>query len=248
MKHPPTRALASVGMTHDDVAARLSVDPKTVERWCAGRVPYPNNRAALTELTGWPEHDLWPATVQPTATEPAGEVITTYAHRFAVPSELWRYHFARAGREIGILAYSGLFLAEDAGIVRILGDKARDGVSVRILLGDPDSPEVTQRGADEGVADAMAARIRNTLVLLRPLLGVAHVEIRLHRTTLYNSIYRADDDLLVNLHIYGQPASTAPVHHVRRTEDGMLGATYLESFERVWSGAGAGNPPSRRWE
>jgi DNA-binding transcriptional regulator YdaS (Cro superfamily) len=237
VKHPLRRALASVGMTHDDVAARLSVDPKTVERWCAGRVPYPNNRAALAELTGWPEHDLWPDAVEPATTEMAGEVITTYPHRFVVPSETWRYHFARAEREIGILVYSGLFLAEDAGVVRILGDKAHNGVSVRILLGDPDSSEVAQRGTDEGVADAMAARIRNTLVLLRPLVDVPGVAIRLHRTTLYNSIYRADDNLLVNPHVYGLPASTAPVHHVRRVNGGMLAATYLLSFERVWESA-----------
>jgi hypothetical protein len=238
VKHPLRRALASVGLTHADVAARLGVDPKTVERWCTGRVPYPSNRAALADLTGWPEHDLWPDAVQPTGAEPTGgEVIITYPHRFAVPSETWRYHFARAEHEIGILVYSGLFLAEDAGVVRILGDKAHDGVSVRILLGDPDSPEVTQRGADEGVGDAMAARIRNTLVLLRPLVDVPGVEIRLHRTTLYNSIYRADEDLLVNPHIYGQPASTAPIHHVRRAGDGTLAATYIESFERVWNSA-----------
>jgi hypothetical protein len=60
------------------------------------------------------------------------------------------------------------------------------------------------------------------------------VEVRLHRTALYNSIYRADDDLLTNPHVFGQPAATAPVLHIRRAEDGMLAANYLESFEGVW--------------
>ena len=44
----------------------------------------------------------------------------------------------------------------------------------------------------------MAAEIRNALTLYRPLGVVRNVEIRLHRIVLYNSIYRADDQLLVN--------------------------------------------------
>jgi predicted metal-dependent hydrolase len=55
---------------------------------------------------------------------------------------------------------------------------------------------------------------------------------------LYNSIYRADDDLLINPHAYGIAAAHAPVLHVRRVQDGGMASTYLESFERVWmSGA-----------
>ena len=54
---------------------------------------------------------------------------------------------------------------------------------------------------------------------------------------LYNSIYRADGELLVNSHIYGFPASQAPVMHLRRVAGGTMVTTYLESFERVWSEA-----------
>jgi hypothetical protein len=39
--------------------------------------------------------------------------------------------------------------------------RARAGVRVRMLLGDPDSEPVAERGVDEGVDDAMAAKIRN---------------------------------------------------------------------------------------
>ena len=122
----------------------------------------------------------------------------------------------RIGRaEIAILAYSALFLAEDTGILRILADKGRAGVSVRIALGDPDGPNVAERGEEEGIGDAMAAKIRNALTLYRPLCAVENIEIRLHRTVLYNSIYRADDQLLVNQHTYGIPAAQAPVFCLR---------------------------------
>ena len=61
------------------------------------------------------------------------------------------------------------------------------------------------------------------------------VEIRQHATVLYNSIYRADGELLVNAHVYGTPASLAPVMHLRQIAGGTLVGTYLDSFERVWS-------------
>jgi hypothetical protein len=45
--------------------------------------------------------------------------------------------------EIGILACAAIFLAEDVELIRLLAEKARSGVPVRLLLGDPDSPRVT---------------------------------------------------------------------------------------------------------
>jgi hypothetical protein len=93
---------------------------------------------------------------------------------------------------------------------------------VRLLLGDPGSDAVVARGGDEGIDDAMAARIRNALVLLRPLLAIDGIEAWLHRTVLYNSIYRADDQALVDAHIYGVGAPNAPVMHPRRVAGGDL--------------------------
>jgi hypothetical protein len=65
------------------------------------------------------------------------------------------------------------------------------------------------------------------------------VEIRLHTTVLYNSIYRADDEMLVNPHVYGTAAAQAPVLHLQRhgDGDGDLFGTYADSFERVWTAA-----------
>jgi hypothetical protein len=164
------------------------------------------------------------------------ELGTVYPHRRVVPREAWARLFRSAEREIAILAYSALFLAEDSGILRILAGKGRAGVTVRIALGDPDGPHAAQRGEEEGTGDAMPAKIRNALVLYRPLGTVRPVEIRLHRTVLYNSIYRADGQLLVNQHTYGIPAAQAPVFCLRDAGD-ELAALYLNSFERVWAGS-----------
>jgi hypothetical protein len=92
-----------------------------------------------------------------------------------------------------------------------------------MALGDPDSPRVIQRGKDqrgkdEGIGDAMPAKIHNALTLYRSVLAAEDVEIRLHLSVLYNSIYRADGQLFVNQHAYGIPAAHAPVFCFHESE------------------------------
>ncbi|MFJ2034295.1 XRE family transcriptional regulator [Streptosporangium sp. NPDC087985] len=233
-------ALLEHGTTVDALAEAVQVDAKTVERWITqGRIPYRKHRFAVAKLLGVEEACLWPDALSPqqAAAVSESEIVTVYPHRWTVPKDTWGRLFSAAERGIGVLVYSGIFIAQDTGIMRLFADKARAGVRVRILLGDPDSPEVAQRGQDEGIGDGMAAQIRMSLVLYRPLRQLDGVEIRLHRTVLYNSIYRADDQLLANTHLYGMPAANAPVLHLRKVLGGGMVSTYVDSFEAVWAGA-----------
>jgi hypothetical protein len=141
------------------------------------------------------------------------------------------------GGLLAILAYSALFFAEDADILGILAGKGHVGVTIKIALGGPDSAQVIQHGAEEGFDDAMPAKIRNALTLYRPMLATENVEIRLHQSVLYNSIYRADDQLIVNQHAFGIPAARASVFCLGGSESGGTVAAYLASFERVWATA-----------
>ncbi|MEW1836608.1 XRE family transcriptional regulator [Nonomuraea sp. NPDC003707] len=230
-------AMTTARLQPVDVAARLSVDPKTVSRWLKGRTPHPRHRWAVADLLQVDEADLWPDLTQGhrALTE---EVQTIYPHRWAVPRAAWSVLFQSAKREIGILTYSGLFLAEDNGIIRLLAQQARAGVTVRILLGDPDAAQIATRGVEEGIGpDLMGARMRTALPLYGALSHENGVEIRLHQTVLYNSIYRADEHLLVNAHVYGTPAADAPVVHLQATEPSGAAATYMASFEDVWATA-----------
>ena len=232
-------ALLERGVTPAELAAALEVDPKSVERWISGRTPYRRHRYAVAAQLGVDEAYLWPdaLTRDQMANASESEIINVYPHRWAVPSELWRNLFDNAEREIGVLVYSGLFLSEDTGVHRIFRSKADGGATVRVLLGDPDSDVVAQRGADEGVNESMAAKIRNAIVMYKALRDVDGIEFRLHSTVLYNSIYIADDHLLVNTHIYGLTAAQAPVLHLRRVAGGSMVSNYQESFDRIWDGA-----------
>ncbi|GAA2415682.1 DUF5919 domain-containing protein [Actinomadura vinacea] len=232
--------LLEQGLTIAALAESIGVDQKTVERWITkDRTPYRRHRYAVASRLSVDENFLWPdaLTTEQVTSVSGSELVTIYPHRSSVPRDAWGRLFSTAEEEIGVLVYAGLFLSEDASIQRTFAEKARAGVRVRILLGDPDSPQVAERGTDEGVDDAMSAKIRNALVLYKNLRRQDGVEFRFHRTVLYNSIYRADDQLLINTHVYGVTAPHAPVWHLRRIAGGELVNIYLESFERVWEGA-----------
>ena len=236
------QAMLRARLRETDVAARLGVDPKTVRRWLSGRVPYPSSRLALADLLGADEADLWPRAGGPlSGSARPEELAAVYPHRWAIPRDFWAQFFESAEHEIGVLAYSALFLAEDAGLLGIIAKKAAHGVRVRLALGDPDSAAIAQRGVEEGIGAAMAAKIRNAVTLYCPLLEYENVEIRLHQTILYSSIYLTDHQVIVNQHAYGIPASRSPAYCFRKTEKSDMAAAHFQNFERVWVAAQAIN-------
>jgi hypothetical protein len=224
-------------VTTAKLAEAAQVDAKTVERWIvAGRVPYRKHRYNVAAFFGVDEAFIWPDALDrdQVAAASESEIVAVYPTRWAAPRNAWEHLFSRAERDIGILAYSCYFLAEDAGIRQLLTDKATSGVRVRILLGDPASTAVLERGQSEGIKDTMPAKVRSAIAMFRPLQSVPNVEIRLHGTILYNSIYRGDEQMLINTHIYGVMANNAPFFHLRKLPGGAMAANYLESFEHVW--------------
>jgi transcriptional regulator with XRE-family HTH domain len=65
-------ALTRAGLTAEEFADILSVDPKTVQRWVAGRTPYARHRQRISRALDCPEHELWPDTV-PAPSSPAAD-------------------------------------------------------------------------------------------------------------------------------------------------------------------------------
>jgi transcriptional regulator with XRE-family HTH domain len=232
------RALLRARLSEDDVAARLHVDPKTVRRWLEGRVPYLRHRWVLTGLLDTDEADLWPEVrAAITARSRPAEIKAIYPNRHAVPGETWLSLFGSAVREIDILDRSGLFIAREPGVLEALAGRGRDGVGVRICLRDPDGPVIAEPSAGDAAGEAAAAGIREALALFGQLRESPGVEIRLYQGVLYNSIYRADDQLLVSQHAYGIADERAPVLYLRSADDGDLTITYADAFDRIWVGA-----------
>ncbi|MFD9572907.1 XRE family transcriptional regulator [Streptomyces sp. NPDC059982] len=233
-------AMLTQGVTVDALAAHVGADPKTVERWITkGRSPYRRHRLAVSAFLREDEGYLWPDGLPDGQRKDIAdaEVLKVYPHRSYVPPELWLQLFGRAEREIGVLVHAGVFLAENPRWSKLLKMKAASGVRVRILLGDPDSLEIRRRGEEEESGEGVAYKVREVMRLYRPLYAVTGIEFRLHRSTLHNSLYRSDDEWLVNSQVYGVSAPLAPVLHLRKVAGAELVSVYQQSFEKVWSDA-----------
>jgi hypothetical protein len=122
-------------------------------------------------------------------------------------------------------------------IAPMLAERIAAGVRVRLYFGEPTSAAVATRDSEEGLNGTLAAKIRASLSYYRQLAEADGCEVRLHATTLYASLFQYDDDMIVNPHAYGAPASANPAFHVRRLQGGTLFDHYAASFESVWATA-----------
>lgn len=238
MRNERLRAvMASEGWTHADLASAAGVDQKSVERWVnLGRVPRRTTALKAAEILGEDVHALWPALRQArTARAVSPELVALYEQRADLPVSVFVDLLASANERIDVLVYAAVFLHEAYPKLNdLLREKAGEGCAVRIALGDADSENVAARGREEKYGHGIESRCRLALLHYRPLVGVPGIELRTHGTTLYNSLYRVDDQMLVNAHVWGVNAYAAPVWHLRRAEGGRMFDGYAESFDAVW--------------
>jgi hypothetical protein len=62
---------------------------------------------------------------------------------------------------------------------------------------------------------------RSTVEMWAPRM-IPGLHIRTNRTTLYTSIFRVDDDMIANFHIYGAPDRDSPTVAFARTDEPRL--------------------------
>ncbi|MFF4448187.1 XRE family transcriptional regulator [Streptomyces sp. NPDC001502] len=238
--------LAQRGVSPDGLAEVCEVDPKTVGRWLGGRLPHRRHRFRAAQHLRVQESFLWP-TPPPSANRPGavwgGELISIYENRADVPRDMWLTLLHEAREEIGVLVFSGTFFAQsNPQVTDMLADRAAKGVRIRLCFGDPGGQAVAIRGREEGIGDTLSAKIRASLTYYRPLLPEAGCEVRLHDTTLYSSLFRYDDHLLVNPHVWGRPASANPLLHLKKANGAGWFDNYARSFEAVWAAARTWTP------
>jgi transcriptional regulator with XRE-family HTH domain len=231
------------GLTVGDLADCAEVDEKTVERWIShGRTPHRQHRWATARRLGVDETYLWPEVLSrsPARRQEAGksELVAMYPDRASVPRELWLRLLDEVQEHLDMLVFSGTFYAQSQPrIASMLMDAAKRGAHVRLCFGDPSAEAVAVRDREERIDGTLAAKIRSALTYYTSLTDVDGCEVRLHNATLYASLFRYDDEILVNPHVYGEPASANPVLHLRRLDGGTVTGQYMASFERVWGTA-----------
>jgi transcriptional regulator with XRE-family HTH domain len=233
-------AMLRTGTTAEDLALCCGVDVKTVERWLSlGRVPHRANRWDAARRLGADEAWLWPqATAGYREGAAQSELVHLYPDRASVPRETWLALMDGTREDIAVLVMSGTFYAQtQPRVARMLAAASTRGVRVRLCFGDPASDAVATRGREEGIGDTLAAKIRSALTYYREIAASGDAEARLHGCTLYASLFRYDDEIIVNPHAYGEAASANPALHLRRLDGGQVAAHYMDSFERVWETA-----------
>ena len=104
-----------------------------------------------------------------------------------------------------------------------------------ISLG-PGSSRMTRQLSRSSLVDAIGR--------VQPLVE-SGVELRLHDVLLYNSIYRVDNQVLVNQHLHGIATERTPVFHFHKAAEGEMFDFYLSSFKRIWNNAVRPTPEIR---
>jgi transcriptional regulator with XRE-family HTH domain len=229
-------AISASGRRLHDLADEVGVDPKTVERWVSsGRLPRETYRRRVAHALAVPEPVLWPQADGPA--HGIAEFASVYATRHELSPATVGSMLDGATERIDVLAYAALWLWDTVPrFQERLIEKVRQGVGVRMCLGDPDSDAVRRRGEEEGIGAGMAGRCRICIEYARSLLELDPDAVRTAGATLYSSIFRFDDDLLVNIHLFGNAATDSPVVHLR-VGRGSIAENVMRSFERVWNQA-----------
>jgi transcriptional regulator with XRE-family HTH domain len=230
-------AASERGWRLKDLAEAIEVDPKTVERWITtGRLPRQTTRRKVAEALGVPESVLWPDA--PGVAYGTSELVGIYPTRKELPPATVSSMLEAAHQHVDVLAYAALWLWDAVPqFTARIAQKISDGAEVRICLGDPRSDAVALRGQEENAGDGMASRCCIAANYATVIQRANLEAVRQSDAILYNSIFRFDDEVLVNSHFWGNPAADSPVYHFRRHGDNGIAANAIASFERVWEGA-----------
>ncbi len=241
-------AMDKAGLSIETLAEAVGTTPKSVWRWRNGVVPRRLDlKANVVRVLRVEAGVLWPtdrAVAGPELPDAAEEILDAWAHRSDAPRNTWSLVLHRAKEHVDLLGYALQFRPEDnPRLDQLLIRRAAQGCVVRIALADPESRLVAERDHEERLGGTMPARIRTTVDHFRPLFGVEGIELRYHRTPMYNSVVRADDEMLVTPHLFGLKGYKAPMLHLRRLHDDGLFDNFAAHFERVWATATPMPPP-----
>jgi transcriptional regulator with XRE-family HTH domain len=209
-------ALRQAGLTPEEFAEIVRVDPKTVQRWVAGTtVPYPRHRATIARALDLTEHELWPEVTPPPARR----------------SDRSDRDPAAGSKVTGTWARDTDETAPDP--VRFLSDHGGPIDLLENFRGIQLTPELTRALAEHAAAGREIRVLTNRPVRrVEPLLGHPHVEIRFVEY-LERSLLRAGDAMLLTLVIDYEQDQPPPLLKLHRATDGGLFDRLLANLDTI---------------
>ncbi|HTX11964.1 MAG TPA: helix-turn-helix transcriptional regulator [Solirubrobacteraceae bacterium] len=212
-------ALRRAGLTPEEFADIVRVDPKTVQRWVAGTTtPYPRHRATIARALDLTEHDLWPESTPPPAPRPEP------GDRHLVGSEVtgtW-------GRDSDPTAPDPVaFLSDTDGPIDLLEN----------FRGIQLTPELARALAEHAAVGRQVRVLTNRPIRqVEPLLGLQGIEIR-YIEYLESSFLRVGDAMLLALIVDYEADQPPPFLQLHRTTNGGLFDRLLDNLDTIAAGA-----------
>jgi len=234
-------------MTPRQLALRVGVSGKTVERWVSDQelIPHARNREDTCRALGVEDVAmLWPKAVRERVkTGGDREILHSYPYRSACPSNVWGELIDGASEELFFAGYTNYFLwTQVPDFIGTLRRKAREGCRVRFLLGDPNGEVTGQREEIEGVALTVSTRINMTLESLSKVGDLPGLEARysspqdaMNHVSL--SVFRFDNEALVTPHLARLVGHDSPMLHLRRMGEAGMFSRFAEHTEELWERA-----------
>lgn len=236
-------ALTDARVTRAELARKVGVSGKTVDRWLRSpeRAPHPGTRTAVAEVLGVGPEMLWPRAVRSTIKLGSDrEIVASYPYRNACPTSLWASLIDGAKRRIVMAGYTNYFLWQDhPRVADRLRAKAEAGCSVRFIIGDPESETTLRREAVEGVPLTVGTRIRITLDQLAKIGPMPGLEARFSDDHIALSVFVFDEQMLVTPHIANLLGHESPMLHLRRLEADGLYDRFAQHVDALWEGGRA---------
>jgi len=234
------RRLKEQGFSRVRLSQETNLDSLTIDRILSGETASPRDstKALIAQALDTTVENLWPDSFQGLHDSAAGVIAAkVFPSRTSIPIEFWRELFAGAQRQIDICVFGGTFLFDRmTGFKKLLKNASENGADIRFVVGDSGSLGVQQHGEEERFGSSLAGRCRLTLEHMQPLVSDT-IQLRTSGATLYASLFRVDDTLVANHHIYGSPAGDNPCIFLDRESDPELWERYEESFQRIWNAA-----------
>ena len=143
----------------------------------------------------------------------------------------WLQYLSQSDGDINILCYAMHFLPEHPRFASIISEKLTNGVSVRILFGDPKGTYIKSRTDEERTEGSISSRIETSVQRIKAISN--DIQIKYYDAPLYASIYTFGSKMLVSPHLYGVRGACAPLFMFQSTEEGLY-ASYFKYFEDVW--------------
>ena len=232
--------LQEADLTAEEFAEVVRVDPKTVQRWVAGRVPQRRHRARIARALDTPQDVLWPDATS-TSTE-LGEL----AHDESAPQDViasWGQTDDEGAPDLATfvgdgdgpveLLDGGGQLLRSAGLVDELLVRARARSDVRVVTGPATEPRrLVDAGLEVQVADLAGAP----------------------------AVLRVGERMLVTLALSPATHDPRPMLELQRRADGGLFDRFADYLDSTWEDASVrsrvpapddsttrSSPPPRRW-